>query len=94
MNDLFKALADPNRRRIIELLRQKSMTAGEIAEHFSLAKPTLSGHFAILRDAGLIEADKRGTVITYRLRLSALEDALLAFAELFGIGIEAHMVKE
>ena len=87
MNDVFKALADPSRRRILELLREKSMTAGEIAEHFSLAKPTLSGHFAILREAGLIEADKRGTVITYRLRLSALEDALLAFAELFGIGL-------
>jgi len=94
MNDVFKALADPGRRRILELLRERSMTAGEIAAHFSLAKPTLSGHFAILRDAGLIEADKRGTVITYRLRLSALEDALLAFAELFGIGIEGHMVKE
>jgi DNA-binding transcriptional ArsR family regulator len=87
MSDVFKALADPTRRRILELLREKAMNAGELAEYFSLAKPTLSGHFAILREAGLIEADKRGTVITYRLRLSVLEDALLNFAELFRIGL-------
>jgi DNA-binding transcriptional ArsR family regulator len=63
------------------------MTAGEIADHFALAKPTLSGHFAILREADLVTPEKRGTTITYRLNLSVLEDALLGFANGFGIGL-------
>jgi DNA-binding transcriptional ArsR family regulator len=87
MHDVFKALSDPTRRKILELLREREMNAGELAGHFALSKPTMSGHFAILREAGLIEADKRGTVITYRLRLSVLEDSLLNFANLFGIGL-------
>jgi len=86
MNRVFKALGDPTRRRILQLLRQREMTAGEIADQFHLAKPTLSGHFAILREADLISADKVGVTITYRLNLSVLEDALLGFAEGFGIG--------
>lgn len=87
MNAVFKALADPTRRKILELLRQKEMTAGEIADHFPLSKPTMSGHFAVLREAELIEAEKNGTVITYRLRISVLEEALLSFAGLLGIGL-------
>ncbi|QJE73894.1 winged helix-turn-helix transcriptional regulator [Aerophototrophica crusticola] len=87
MNLVFKALADPTRRRILELLREREMTAGELAEHFSLAKPTLSGHFAVLREADLVEAEKHGTSITYRLKLSVLEEALLALAGVMGIGL-------
>lgn len=87
MNAVFKALADPTRRKILELLRSREMTAGEIADHFPLSKPTMSGHFAVLREAELIEAEKNGTVITYRLRISVLEDALLSFAGLLGIGL-------
>ena len=89
MNRVFKALGDPTRRRILQLLRAREMTAGEIAEHFDLAKPTLSGHFAILREADLIDAEKTGTTITYRLNLSVLEDALLGFAQGFGFGTQA-----
>lgn len=62
------------------------MTAGEIAEQFPLAKPTMSAHFNILREADLIEPDKHGKSITYRLKLSVLEDALLSFAQTFGLG--------
>ena len=83
---MFKALADPTRRAILHLLRARAMTAGEIAERFPLAKPTLSGHFAVLRGAGLIDGVKRGTTVTYHLNLSVLEDALLGFADLFAIG--------
>ena len=86
MNMVFKALADPTRRRILQLLREREMTAGEIADQFKLAKPTLSGHFAILRQADLIGSEKNGTTINYRLNLSVLEDALLGFANSFGIG--------
>lgn len=91
MDRVFKALSDPTRRQILHLLRTKPMTAGELAEHFSLAKPTLSGHFAVLREAHLIEASKSGTVITYMLKVSVLEEALLAFAEMVGIGLPTPM---
>ena len=91
MNLIFKALSDPTRRQILHLLRKKPMTAGALAEHFSLAKPTLSAHFAILREADLIEGSKSGTVITYMLKVSVLEEALLAFAETVGIGLPKPM---
>jgi DNA-binding transcriptional ArsR family regulator len=87
MNLAFKALSDPTRRQILQLLRKKPMNAGELAEHFPIAKFTLSAHFAILREADLIEANKSGTVITYMLKVSVLEEALLAFAETVGIGL-------
>jgi len=60
------------------------MSAGELAEHFPVSKPTMSAHFAILQEAGLIEAEKTGRTITYRLQLSVLEDALLGFAHTLG----------
>jgi DNA-binding transcriptional ArsR family regulator len=92
MNMVFKALSDPTRRRILQLLRKGPMTAGELADHFTLSKPTLSAHFAILREADLVEPEKRATTITYRLKLSVLEDALLAFADTVGIGIPAQPI--
>jgi DNA-binding transcriptional ArsR family regulator len=93
MNLVFKALSDPTRRQVLQLLRYEPMTAGALAEHFPVSKPTMSAHFAVLREAGLIDADKVGSTITYRLQLSVLEDALLAFAETFGIGLSATMEK-
>jgi DNA-binding transcriptional ArsR family regulator len=86
MNLVFKALSDPTRRRILQLLRERPMTAGQIAAHFDFAKPTLSAHFAVLRDADLVESEKAGTSVTYNLKLSVLEDALLSFAETVGVG--------
>ena len=61
------------------------MTAGELSEQFDLSRATMSGHFNVLRSADLIASDKRGTTITYRLKLSVLEDALLGFADAFGL---------
>lgn len=86
MNGVYKALSDPTRRRILELLRKRDMTAGELADHFDLAKPTLSGHFAVLKEADLIQADKVATTITYRLNVSVLEEALLALMTTFKLG--------
>ncbi len=80
---MYRALADPTRRRIIQLLRERDMTAGEIADHFPLAKPTLSGHFAVLREADLIQGEKNGTTITYHLNVSVLEEALVTLMDLF-----------
>jgi DNA-binding transcriptional ArsR family regulator len=82
---VYKALSDPTRRRILELLRARDMTAGELAARFDLAKPTLSGHFAVLREAGLIQGDRTGTTITYRLNVSVLEEALWALMASFKI---------
>ncbi|MEO0972002.1 MAG: autorepressor SdpR family transcription factor [Pseudomonadota bacterium] len=79
MSLVFRALADPTRRRILELLRQGDMTAGELAEHFSLTKATLSRHFAVLREAELIHGDRHGTSIVYQLNVSVLEEALMEF---------------
>jgi DNA-binding transcriptional ArsR family regulator len=87
MSEVFKALADPTRRRVLQLLRERPMTAGELADQFASSKATMSAHFAVLRVAGLIGAEKRGVTITYSLRLSVLEDALLLFAESLGIGL-------
>jgi DNA-binding transcriptional ArsR family regulator len=86
MNQVFKALADPTRRTVLQLLRQRPMTAGELSNHFPVSRPTMSAHFVVLREAGLIGASKQGTTITYRLQLSVLEDALLGFSQALGIG--------
>ena len=85
MNTVFKALSDPTRRRVLELLRDRPMTAGELADEFDVSKPTMSAHFAVLREAGLIESEKTGRTVTYRIRMSVLEDALLSFAGSFGL---------
>ena len=84
MNLVFKALSDPTRRRVLELLREGPKSAGEIAEEFSVSKPTMSAHFAVLREANLVGSEKQGKHVVYHLKMSVLEEALLAFAETFG----------
>jgi ArsR family transcriptional regulator, arsenate/arsenite/antimonite-responsive transcriptional repressor len=79
MNRVFEALAHPTRRAILEMLKSGSRTAGELADAFDVSKPTMSGHFAKLREAGLIHADQRGTSIVYSINLSTLEEVLLGF---------------
>lgn len=86
MSTVFKALSDPTRRRVLELLREKPMTAGDIAAEFDVSKPTMSAHFAVLKDANLVTATKDGKSVIYRIKLSVLEDALLGFARTFGLG--------
>jgi DNA-binding transcriptional ArsR family regulator len=88
MSQVFKALADPTRRRILQLLRTRPMTAGELAGHFDVSKPTMSAHFAVLRAADLVDSTKEGTTVTYRLRMSVLEEALLGFAGAFGLEVK------
>jgi ArsR family transcriptional regulator, arsenate/arsenite/antimonite-responsive transcriptional repressor len=86
MNESFQALSDPTRREILRLLRKRSMTAGEISDEFHLAKSTMSGHFAALKHAGLIVAERSGTTITYSLNTSVVEETVAAVLELFGAG--------
>ncbi|HWW31286.1 MAG TPA: autorepressor SdpR family transcription factor [Steroidobacteraceae bacterium] len=84
MNMVFKALSDPTRRRVLELLRKRTMSAGELADCFDVSKPTMSAHFAVLREAGLIVSEKQGKSVVYELQMSVLEDALLGFTQAFG----------
>jgi ArsR family transcriptional regulator len=75
-NSVFKALADPTRRAILHLLRKEEMTAGDLAARFDMSKPTLSHHFAVLRDAGLVTSRREGQTIWYALNTTVLEDIL------------------
>ncbi len=86
MNAVFEALAHPIRREILEMLKSGSKSAGEIADAFHVSKPTMSGHFGKLKEAGLIHADQRGTTILYSLNLSTLEEVLLGFMGRIGTG--------
>jgi DNA-binding transcriptional ArsR family regulator len=81
MDKVYKACSDATRRKIMQLLRERDMTAGEIATHFEVTKPTLSAHFAVLREAGLTGDTKSGRNITYHLNASVLENALLSLME-------------
>lgn len=85
MNKVFKALADPTRRRVLELLRERPMAAGELSDHFAVSKATMSAHFSVLREADLVEARKAGKQVIYALKMSVLEEALMEFAELVGV---------
>ncbi len=90
-NDVFRALADPTRREILRLLRKRDMTAGEIADRFPLAASTLSGHFNVLKHAGLIVAERKGTTLVYSLNVSAAEESIGALMDIFRVG---HTPKE
>ena len=76
MDSVFKALADPTRRKILRLLRNGPRTSGQIAEHFSSAWPTISRHLGVLRDAGLILAERDGQQIIYELNMTVFEDVV------------------
>ena len=93
VTDVFRALGDPTRREILRLLRSRDMTAGEIAEHFPLAKSTLSGHFNVLKQAGLIVPERQGTAITYSLNVAAFEEALAVVMELLGVRQQGKVEK-
>jgi len=76
MNVLFRALDDATRRRILELLQQRAMTAGQIADCFAISKPSISHHLDLLKQADLIVAEKAGQFIVYSLSTSVLDDCI------------------
>jgi DNA-binding transcriptional ArsR family regulator len=90
MATVFKALSDPTRRRVLAILRVGPKTAGELAAEFDVSKPTMSAHFAVLREAGLIASEKNGKSVVYHLEMSVLEEALLGFARSFGWSLETN----
>ena len=83
MNSLFKALSHPARRRMVAMLRDGPMASGDIAEAFEMTWPTVTGHLAVLKEAGLVDAERDGNSIRYRLNLSAAEEALSFLMALF-----------
>jgi ArsR family transcriptional regulator len=76
MQSAFRALADPTRRDIVELLRGGPLTSGEIAQHFPSAWATISRHLGVLKESGLILAERHGQQIVYELNTTVLEDVI------------------
>jgi len=81
MNNLFKALNDSTRRKILELLQKKDMTAGDIADKFNISKPSISHHLDLLKQAGLVEAVKEGQYIYYSLNTTVVDDIVKWFLQ-------------
>lgn len=84
LNNTFKALADKTRREILKLLKEKDLTAGEIAESFDISKPSISHHLNILKQAGLVLDERRGQNIYYSLNISVFEEVIGWFLEFSG----------
>ena len=94
MNSVFKALSHPVRRRIVAMLRAGPMASGDIAQTFDIAWPTITGHLAALRDAGLVETERSGASIRYRLNISAVEEALAFLLDVIGADAKAPIAGE
>ena len=76
LQDTLKAISDPTRRKILDLLKKGPMSAGEIGEHFEMTGATLSHHLSILKKAGLVDDNKKGTFVYYEINTSVMEDIL------------------
>ncbi|WP_270939776.1 autorepressor SdpR family transcription factor [Romboutsia lituseburensis] len=83
MSKAFKALSDKTRREILKLLNDKDMSAGEIAEHFDMSKPSISKHLDILREAELISSEKKGQFVIYSINISVIQEVLGNFLDIF-----------
>lgn len=82
MNDIFKALADPTRRKILKMLREKDLTAGEISEAFNISKPSISHHLNLLKQANLVLSEKQGQNVLYSLNTTIFQDVVQFFYDL------------
>ncbi|PAF13744.1 transcriptional regulator [Shouchella clausii] len=76
MHEAFKALADPTRRKILDLLKEQDLTAGEIANHFQVSKPSISQHLKLLKAAHLVHDEKKGQFVYYSLNLTIFQELL------------------
>jgi DNA-binding transcriptional ArsR family regulator len=81
MNSLFKALNDPTRREILEMLKEKDLTAGEIADRFNISKPSISHHLDLLRQANLVTSIKEGQFILYSINTTVIDEILQWFVQ-------------
>ncbi|MEL7023943.1 MAG: metalloregulator ArsR/SmtB family transcription factor [Pseudomonadota bacterium] len=83
----MKALNDESRRRIVEMLREESLSVSELLEAFDFSQPTLSAHLSVLKEADLVHAERHGRRVIYHLKLSVLEDAILALSARFRLDL-------
>jgi ArsR family transcriptional regulator, arsenate/arsenite/antimonite-responsive transcriptional repressor len=81
MNILFRALNDATRREILELLKDGDMTAGDIADHFDMSKPSISHHLDLLRQADLVASVKKGQFVLYSLNLTVMDEIMVWFMQ-------------
>ncbi|MCF6093982.1 autorepressor SdpR family transcription factor [Microaerobacter geothermalis] len=81
MNDTFKALSDPTRRQIIQLLKERNMTAGDIAEHFEMTKPSISHHLNLLKQANIVIDQRKGQFIYYSLNTTVFQELVAWFLQ-------------
>lgn len=84
MNDAFKALSDPTRRKILQLLKDRDLSAGEIADQFEISKPSISHHLNILKQAKLVQDERQGQSIVYSINLTVMQEALGWFLGMIG----------
>ena len=82
VSSTFKALADPTRRKILRLLRERDLTAGEIADHFNISKPSISHHLNILKQSGLVLDERKGQFISYSLNTTVFHEVMNWFSEI------------
>lgn len=88
MNEVFKALSDPTRRRILQLLGRGELTAGELSTYFDMSKPSMSHHFSVLKEADLVSSRREGQQIYYALNTTVLQDVMSRIWDLFGGSLE------
>lgn len=86
MKDAFKALSDPTRRKILELLQKEPLSAGQIAEKFQITKPSISHHLSILKNSGLIIDERHGQNIVYSLDMTVFQDMIKWFMNFTKVG--------
>ncbi|WP_256759070.1 autorepressor SdpR family transcription factor [Cohnella sp. WQ 127256] len=84
MNDAFKALSDPTRRKILQLLKEKDLSAGDIADQFNISKPSISHHLNILKQAQLVQDERQGQSIIYSINLTVMQEAMGWFLGMIG----------
>ncbi len=84
MPDVFKALSDPTRREILQLLRRGDLAAGAIAENFAMSKPSVSHHLSVLKSADLVHAERHGQEIVYSLDTTVSQDVMSYLLDMFG----------
>ncbi|MFJ7975938.1 autorepressor SdpR family transcription factor [Peribacillus sp. JNUCC 23] len=76
MNNAFKALSDPTRRKILDLLKDRDLTAGEISDHFNMTKPSISQHLKLLKNADLVQDEKKGQYVVYSLNTTVFQELI------------------
>ncbi len=86
MTDVYRALAHPSRREILAALTKGPLSAGDIADALNIAKPTLSGHLGVLKDADLVDVERRGVTLIYRINASVAEETMANLMSLFRVG--------